>query len=79
MSAPDLEQERMRHELAGLRTIYEVLHEESLLRPVDKENAAPEVFGAISVFLYVVDGLNGQRPILESFNCIFRLFGHLLR
>ena len=54
----------MRHELEGLRTslrtIYEVLHEGALFGPLDKENAAPEVFGAISFFLYVVDELNGQ-------------------
>ena len=65
--------------LAGLGTIYVVLHKPALCRPLDKENAAPEVFGAISVFLYVVDELKGQRPILESFDRIFRLFGHPLR
>ena len=40
LSAPDLEQERTRRKLAGLRTIYEVLHEGALFRPLDKENAA---------------------------------------
>ena len=39
------------HALAGLGTIYVVLHEGASFRPLDKENVAPEVFGAISVFL----------------------------
>ena len=35
------------HALAGLGTIYVVLHEGASFRPLDKENAAPEVFGVV--------------------------------
>ena len=62
------------HAMEGLRTIYVVLHERASFRPLDKENAAPEGFGVLAPFQFlVVEELKRRRPILESFNWIFRL------